>query len=329
MRVLVTGGAGYIGSIVNQELQRSGHDVVVYDNLSCGHAAALAPGTPLVKADLADRNALTKAFKQYETQAVVHMAADALVGESMADPAKYYGNNLVAGISLLDCMRSCGVGKIVFSSSAAVYGESTKRLIEESDPVAPVNPYGETKLAFEKALGWYSCAYGFRFAALRYFNAAGASPEFGEWHNPESHLIPLVLQTAIGKRERLDIFGNDYPTRDGTCLRDYIHVKDLATAHVLSLESLSEPSNKNIVFNLGCGGDGYTVSEVVDVARKVTGREIPIQIKPRRPGDPASLVASSQKIRKELGWNPKYQDLSKIIGSAWNWLLAHPDGYPD
>jgi len=329
MQVLVTGGAGYIGSIVNQELQRSGHNVVVYDNLSRGHAAALAPETTLIKADLVDRDALTRAFLKYEIKAVVHMAADALVGESMMDPAKYYGNNLVAGISLLDCMRTCGVGKIVFSSSAAVYGESAKMLIEESDPVAPVNPYGETKLAFEKALRWYSFAYGLNFASLRYFNAAGASVEFGEWHNPESHLIPLVLQAAVGQREYLDIYGNDYPTRDGTCLRDYVHVKDLATAHVLSLESLSESKNKSLVFNLGCGGDGYTVSEVVDVARKVTGREIPVRVKPRRPGDPARLVASSQKIRKELGWDPKYQDLSKIIGSAWNWLQSHPNGYPD
>ncbi len=329
MQVLVTGGAGYIGSIVNQELLRAGHSVVVYDNLSKGHAAALPPGTPLVRADLVDHKALTEALRQYEIQAVVHMAADALVGESMMHPARYYNNNLVASISLLNCMNDCGVEKIVFSSSAAVYGESSKHLIEESDPVRPVNPYGETKLALETALRWYSSAYKLRYVVLRYFNAAGASSEFGEWHDPESHLIPLVLQTAGGKRNGLDVYGNDYPTRDGTCLRDYVHVIDLAAAHVLALEALHAQEFKSGAFNLGCGGDGYTVSEVIDVARKVTGRDIRAQVKPRRPGDPARLVASSQKIKAELGWKPKSQDLSKIIGSAWDWLLAHPDGYPE
>ncbi len=329
MQVLVTGGAGYIGSVVNQELLRAGHQVVVYDNLSKGHAAAIPPGTPLVKADLADREALLSALRQHRIQAVVHMAADALVGESMIDPGRYYCNNLVAGISLLECMRVCAVQQIVFSSSAAVYGQPVKQPIEESDPVAPINPYGETKLAFETALRWYSNAYGIRYVALRYFNAAGASPEFGEWHDPESHLIPLVLQTATGKSKTLEIYGDSYPTRDGTCLRDYIHVIDLAVAHVLALEALKNSTVSGRVFNLGCGGEGYTVREVVEVARRITGCEIPVQITPPRRGDPAMLVASSERIRMELRWNPKYQDLASIIGSAWAWLQTHPDGYPE
>ncbi len=329
MRVLVTGGAGYIGSIVNQELLRAGHHVVVFDSLYKGHASAVPPGTPLIKADLADGEALTAALRRFEIQAVVHMAADSLVGESVTDPGKYYRNNLVAGISLLECMKTCGVERIVFSSSAAVYGQPAKQPIEESDPVAPINPYGETKLAFETALRWYSAAYRLRYVSLRYFNAAGASPEFGEWHHPESHLIPMVLQTAIGKCRSLEVYGGDYPTRDGTCLRDYIHVIDLATAHVLALEALALQDGRGCVFNLGCGGEGYTVLEVIDAARKVTGREIPMRRSLRRAGDPAMLVASSAKIQKELGWEPKYQDLHQIIGSAWNWLQSHPNGYPN
>ena len=327
MQVLVTGGAGYIGSIVNQELLRTGHHVVVYDSLYKGHATAVPKGTPLVQADLSDRDTLAATLRKYAIQAVVHMAADSLVGESMIDPGKYYCNNLAAGISLLECMRTCGVQRIVFSSTAAVYGEPAKQPIEESDPLAPMNPYGETKVAFENALRWYSSAYALRHVSLRYFNAAGASDEFGEWHDPESHLIPLVLQTAIGKRTSLELYGDNYPTRDGTCLRDYIHVKDLAAAHMLALEALNTPDARNRIFNLGCGGAGYTVREVIEAARKATGREIPVQVRPRRPGDPAMLVASSERIRKELGWNPKHQDLSKIIGSAWNWLQAHPNGY--
>ncbi len=327
MRVLVTGGAGYIGSIVNEELHRAGHAVVVYDSLYKGHADAVPEGIPLVKADLADSEALKRALRQHRVEAVVHMAADSLVGESMCDPAKYYRNNLAAGISLLECMRDCRVGRIVFSSTAAVYGEPVKQPIEESDPLAPVNPYGETKLAFEHALRWYSEAYDLRYTSLRYFNAAGASASFGEWHAPETHLIPLVLQTATGRRDCLDLYGDDYPTRDGTCLRDYIHVTDLAVAHVLALESTNASNQPGRIFNLGCGGDGYTVREVVDTAREITGRDIPVHISPRRPGDPAMLVASSGKIRRELGWRPKYQDLSRIIGSAWDWLQAHPNGY--
>jgi len=327
MRVLVTGGAGYIGSVVNEELLRAGHTIVVYDSLYKGHTDAVPAGTPLVKADLADSETLKGVLRQYRVEAVVHMAADSLVGESMTDPAKYYRNNLVAGISLLECMRNSGVGRIVFSSTAAVYGEPVKQPIEESDPLAPVNPYGETKLAFEHAMRWYSDAYDLRYTSLRYFNAAGASASFGEWHTPETHLIPLVLQTALGKRASLDVYGDDYPTRDGTCLRDYVHVTDLAIAHVVALESMNASNQRGRIFNLGCGGDGYTVREVVNTAREIMGRDIPVQISPRRPGDPAMLVASSERIRRELGWRPKYQDLSKIIGSAWDWLQAHPSGY--
>jgi UDP-glucose 4-epimerase len=329
MRVLVTGGAGYIGSVVNEELLQAGHQVVVYDNLYNGHAGAVAPGAPLVRGDLADRGTLTQTLRQHGIEAVVHMAADCLVGESVVDPGKYYRNNLIAGLILLDSMRECGVAQIVFSSTAAVYGEPAKQPIEESDPLCPVNPYGETKLAFEHALHWYSSAYGLRYATLRYFNAAGASAEHGEWHSPETHLIPLVLQTAIGKQPVLEIYGEDYQTKDGTCLRDYIHVSDLATAHVLALKALKSGDIRNRIYNLGCGGEGYTVSQVIDVARKVTGRRIPVKAVKRRPGDPAMLVASSEKIRRELGWNPKFQDLSKIVGSAWTWFQAHPDGYAE
>jgi UDP-glucose 4-epimerase len=248
---------------------------------------------------------------------VIHMAADSLVGESVQHPAKYYENNVIAGLSLLEAMRQSNIGRLVFSSTAAVYGEPVKQPIEESDDTNPGNPYGETKLAFERALSWYERAYGLNFVSLRYFNAAGATERCGELHDPETHLIPLVLQTAVGKRPHVEIFGNDYPTRDGTCVRDYIHVVDLARAHVLALGVLHEQS---AVFNLGCGGDGYTVNEVIEAARAITGKEIPTKVVERRAGDPAVLIASSQRIKAELGWSPQFQDLEKIIGSAWTWL---------
>lgn len=326
MRVLVTGGAGYIGSIVNEELLKAAHQVVVYDSLVKGHAGAVPGEIPLIRADLNNRAVLIEALLQYGIEAVIHMAADSLVGESMADPGRYYHNNLVAGIALLESMRECGVNRIVFSSTAAVYGEPSKQPVDEDDPVCPLNPYGETKLAFERALHWYCAAYGLSYVSLRYFNAAGASERFGEWHQPETHLIPLVLQAALGMRPFLHVYGDDYPTRDGTCVRDYIHVTDLARAHVLSLAALTSRFTGRI-FNLGCGGAGYTVREVIEMAAGITGKAIPVEFVSRRPGDPAVLVASSEKIRRELGWRPERQDLFKIIGSAWEWLQAHPEGY--
>jgi len=291
MRVLVTGGAGYIGSGVVEELLRSGHRAVVYDSLYKGHREAVPPQAEFVHADLIDREPLRAALRGCD--AVVHMAADSLVGESVKDPAKYYRNNVVAGLALLDAMRAGTVGKIVFSSTAAVYGEPAKQPIEEADPTAPTNPYGASKLAFEHALRWYA-AYGLRSISLRYFNAAGATPLCRERHDPETHLIPLVLQAAAGRLPEVTVFGTDYPTPDGTCVRDYIHVSDLARAHVLALEALAR-GHEGGAYNLGCGGDGYSVKQVIEVARSVTGRDIPVRIGPRRAGDPAVLIASSAR----------------------------------
>jgi UDP-glucose 4-epimerase len=252
------------------------------------------------------------------------MAASSLVGESVTEPAKYYRNNIVAGLTLLDAMREAGVGRIVFSSTAAVYGEPAKQPLEETDPTNPTNTYGETKLAFERALHWYEKAYTIRYASLRYFNAAGATSACGESHDPETHLIPIILQAAARTREFVEIYGEDYETRDGTCVRDYIHVVDLARAHIMALGVLDE---RSAVYNLGCGGDGYTVREVIEAAREVTGREIPVRVGQRRPGDPARLVASSARIKRELGWMPERQDLKTIINSAWDWMQRHPRGY--
>jgi UDP-glucose 4-epimerase len=324
MRTLVTGGAGYIGSVVSEELVRDGHNVVVYDSLYKGHRAAVVAGAQFVQGDLMDGRTLREALEQHRIEAVIHMAADSLVGESIAAPAKYYRNNVGAGLVVLDAMRECDVHKLVFSSTAAVFGEPEKQPIEETDPTNPTNPYGESKLAFEKALRWYENAYGLRYASLRYFNAAGASVHFGECHHPETHLIPLVLQAAAGKIPAIEVYAEDYPTRDGTCVRDYIHVIDLARAHVLALGILGE---RSAVYNLGCGGEGYTVREVIDAAREVTGRNIPVRIGPRRAGDPAVLIASSDKIKRELNWQPAVQDLREIVRSAWAWTQQHPHGY--
>ena len=321
MNVLVTGGAGYIGSVVVEELLHDGHDVTVYDNLSKGHRLAVAPGAELVQADLQDQERLQTVLRQRHVEAVIHMAARSLVGESMEQPAAYYQNNVLAGLSLLDAMREEKVKRLVFSSTAAVYGEPDKQPIEESDATVPTNPYGATKLAFEHALRWYGDAYGIRHTSLRYFNAAGATSRCGEWHTPESHLIPIVLQVAAGTRKYLDLYGDDYPTEDGTCVRDYIHVVDLARAHILAL--LNE---HNATYNLGCGA-GYSVKQVVDCAVRITGREIPIKITKRRAGDPPVLVASSEAIKRELGWSPKFQELDLIVDSAWAWLESHPAGY--
>lgn len=324
MRVLVTGGAGYIGSVVTEELVNDGHEVVVYDNLVKGHREAVVSGARLVEGDLLDAAKLRETLKDNRVEAVIHMAAFSLVGESCEHPAKYYQNNVVAGLVLLDTMIECGVKRIVFSSTAATYGEPESQPIYETAPNNPTNPYGESKLAFERAMHWYERAYGLRYVSLRYFNAAGASEKCGEDHDPESHIIPIALQAALGTRSHVEIYGDDYPTPDGTCLRDYIHVIDLARAHILALGVMSESGR---IYNLGCGGDGYSVREVIETARRVTGKEIPVKIGPRRAGDPAVLIASSDKIKSELGWQPQYQDLGVIVESAWRWMQSHPNGY--
>jgi UDP-glucose 4-epimerase len=325
MRILVTGGAGYIGSVVTEQLINDGHQVVVYDNLSKGHERAVVAGADFVEGDLLDTEELYQTFDYNKIEAVIHLAASSLVGESVAEPAKYYENNVVAGIGLLEAMRYCNVSRIVFSSTAATYGQPEAQPILESAPANPTNPYGETKLAFERAMHWYEQAYGIRYASLRYFNAAGASEKCGEDHDPETHIIPITLQAAAGKRPHVEIFGDDYPTADGTCIRDYVHVIDLARAHILALDVLAE---RSAIYNLGCGGDGYSVRDVIEAARRVTGKEIPVRMGPRRAGDPAVLIASSDKIKSELGWRPQFQDLGLIIESAWKWTMSHPDGYP-
>ncbi|MDX6386008.1 MAG: UDP-glucose 4-epimerase [Blastocatellia bacterium] len=326
MKVLITGGAGYIGSVVTEELLNDGHEAVAYDSLYKGHRAAVDGRAEFIQADLMDAQALRAALADNKIEAVIHLAADSLVGESVGHPAKYYRNNLLAGLQLLDAMRDCNVRRLVFSSTAATYGEPERQPIAETDPTTPTNPYGETKLAFERALRWYELAYGLRYASLRYFNAAGATERCGEWHDPETHLIPLVLKAAAGMREDVAVYGTDYPTRDGTCIRDYIHVVDLARAHILALKILD---GRSAIYNLGCGGEGYSVQEVIETARVVTGREIRASVAPRRAGDPSRLIASSDKIKAELGWQPAFQDLRVIIQSAWDWLVAHPQGYPN
>lgn len=324
MRVFVTGGAGYIGSVVTEQLVGDGHEVVVFDNLSKGHRGAVVEGAKFVEGDLLDADQLRQTLNEHRIEAVIHMAASSLVGESVEEPGKYYHNNVVAGLALLDAMRDCGVSRIVFSSTAATYGEPESQPIYETTPTNPTNTYGETKLAFERAMHWYERAYGLRYASLRYFNAAGATEKCGEDHDPETHIIPITLQAATDKRSHVEIYGDDYPTSDGTCIRDYIHVIDLARAHILALDVLSERSG---IYNLGCGGDGYSVRDVIDTARRVTGKDIPVRLGPRRPGDPAVLIASSDKIKKDLGWQPQFQDLGMIIESAWRWMQTHPNGY--
>jgi len=326
MKILVTGGAGYIGSVVAEELIRDGHDVVVYDNLSKGHRAAVTEGVTLVEGNLAEKEKLSSALRDYQIEAVFHMAADSLVGESVINPQKYFKSNVVDGLTLLESMLETGIRRIVFSSTAAVYGEPQKQPIEETDPTNPTNPYGESKLAFERALHWYEGAYGLRYASLRYFNAAGATTQCGESHTPETHLIPIVLETAIGRRQHLEIYGDDYSTADGTCVRDYIHVADIARAHVLALKVLEERSG---IFNLGSGGRGYSVREIIGAASEVTGADIPTRVIARRAGDPAVLIASSDKARRELNWFPAHQDINSIIESAWLWMQNHPEGYLD
>lgn len=327
MKLLVLGGAGYIGSHTATELLDNGHEVVIADNLVTGYREAVPEKATFYQGDLRDKDFLVDLLTKEKVDAVIHFAAFSLVGESVTNPLKYYENNLYGTKVLLDAMIETGVDKIVFSSTAATYGEPENIPILESDRTCPTNPYGETKLAMEKMISWAAKAHGLHFVSLRYFNACGAnkSGKIGEAHNPESHLIPLVLQVPNGKREFVSIYGNDYDTPDGTCIRDYIHVTDLAKAHILAVEYLMNGGESDI-FNLG-NGVGYSVKEVIETARKVTGHPIPAKEEARRAGDPARLVASGEKARKILGWEPEIKDLADIISSAWKWHKAHPNGY--
>jgi UDP-glucose 4-epimerase len=326
MAILVTGGAGYIGSHTVAALLARNEDVVVIDNLQQGHEAAVLGGV-FYKGDIRDTEFLDKVFSENDIDAVIHFAANSLVGDSMENPGKYYHNNVYGAICLLEKMKTSGVKKIVFSSTAATYGEPENVPILESDPTSPTNTYGETKLAMEKMMKWFDIAHGIKFVALRYFNAAGAHEEgqIGEDHSPETHLVPLILQVPLGQREHIAIYGDDYPTPDGTCIRDYLHVSDLADAHILALDMLRKGGESN-VFNLG-SGKGFSVKEMIEVARKVTGHPIPAVVQARRSGDPAILVASSDKIKQQLGWNPSRDSLETIIQTAWNWHRQHPNGY--
>jgi UDP-glucose 4-epimerase len=328
MNVLVTGGAGYIGSVIVEFLVQGGHTVTVLDSLYKGHQSAVTPPAELATTDLADREGLRRLFAERRIDAVVHMAADSLVGESMQNPGKYYRNNVVHSLNLAEAMHAAGVTRMVFSSTAAVYGEPETVPITEDLPLQPTNVYGETKLAFERTLAWYERIHGWRWIALRYFNAAGATEEHGEDHDPESHLIPILLQVPLGRRERVQLFGTDYPTPDGTCIRDYIHVADLAEAHILALQALADARGPSGAYNLG-NGTGYSNRQVLEAARKVTGHPIPADEAPRRPGDPAALVASSDRIRRDLAWTPRYPEIEQIVESAWRWHQRHPRGYDD
>ena len=331
MKILVIGGAGYIGSVTAAHFLQAGHEVVVYDNLSRGHQDAVPDGIEFVLGDIGDEAALNAAFAHHQPDAVAHFAAFIEAGESMKRPGMYFQNNVADAITLLEAMVTHSVERIVFSSTAAVY-QSKGAALSEEDPLGPANVYGETKLMIERMLHWYNEVHGLHYCALRYFNACGAMsngdgpPQRGEAHQPETHLIPLTLQVPLGQRADIKMFGTDYPTSDGTCVRDYIHVEDLASAHVLALDALDEQST--MVYNLG-NGRGYTVREVIDVARTVTGHPIPAQETPRRPGDAPILVASAEKINDELGWVPRYPDLHDIIATAWDWHREHPHGYED
>jgi UDP-glucose-4-epimerase GalE len=327
MKVLLTGGAGYVGSHCAKLLRESGHDVWVYDNLVFGHREAV-PSERLIEGDLLDGEKLAAAFRDHRIEAVMHFAAFAYVGESVTDPAKYYHNNVVGTLSLLDAMRAADVKKIVFSSTCATYGVPEKVPITEAEKQQPINPYGFTKLVIEHALADYAHAYGFGYAALRFFNASGAAEDgsIGEDHDPETHLIPLVLQVALGQRKEVLVFGNDYPTPDGTCIRDYIHVDDLGRAHIAALEQLTPGSEFKL--NLGTGA-GASVQEVIEAARRVTGHPIPARVVERRPGDPPALVANASLARKVLNWTPKHVGIEPIVASAWKWHKAHPNGYGD
>ena len=326
MRVLVTGGAGYIGSIVSAELLRAGHQVIVYDDLSHGHRRALPEGAEVIIGEVGEREALRRVFQQHRPEAVMHFAALIEAGESMRFPERYFRNNTASSLTLLECMLQHDCKRLVFSSTAALYGNPERTPIQEDAPLVPTNAYGESKLLVERMLAWFHRIHGLRYASLRYFNAAGGAGALGEDHQPESHLIPLVLQVAQGKRPSISIYGTDYATPDGTCIRDYVHVLDLASAHVLALNALA--ARDQLIYNLG-NGRGFSVRQVVEVARKVTGHVIAAEDAPRRPGDPAVLVASSEKICRELGWQPRYPELEQIVASAWEWRRQHPNGYAE
>jgi len=321
MNLFVTGGAGYIGSVFVEEALNAGHRVLVYDNLSEGHRAAVDARATLLQADLSDEARILDALQQSKAEAIVHFAANALVGESMTNPGKYFGNNVGNGVKLLNAAVAGGVRKFIFSSTCATFGPPERVPMTEDLPQRPINPYGESKVMFEKILDWYQQLHGLEFVALRYFNAAGASGKFGECHRVETHLIPNVLKVALGQATQCEIFGTDYPTPDGTCIRDYIHIMDLAQAHLLAL-----PPGKQGFYNLG-NGDGYSVREVIQMCEKMTGQKIKAAEKPRRPGDPPRLVASADKARKELGWQPKFPKLEQIVSTAWEWHREHPNGY--
>ena len=323
MKVLLTGGAGYIGSVCTEQLLDEGHEVVVFDNLSEGHRCAVDRRARFIEGDLARREQIETALSSCRPDAVMHFAANALVGESMHNPSKYFRNNISNGLNLLDAMIAAGVRRMVFSSTCAIFGPPDRLPIDETASPRPISPYGESKLTFEKLLRWYDEIYGVKFVCLRYFNAAGATEKFGEDHRPETHLIPTVLNVALGQKPNVEIYGTDYETPDGTCIRDYIHILDLARAHILALGAKASGC-----YNLGTGG-GSSVREVIAACRKITGRKIDTIEKPRRPGDPARLIASSEKIKSELGWQPQFQSLNAIVDSAWKWHQKFPDGYQD
>jgi UDP-glucose 4-epimerase len=325
MRILVTGGAGYIGSVVAAELLIAGHEVVVLDNLSQGHRAAVPQRAIFVEGDLVDRSTIDRLLDEYEFDGVMHFASHTLVGESMQKPFLYLGRNVVNGLNLLESMAEHGVKRFILSSTANLFERPRRMPIDEGEDIVPGSPYGESKYILERMLAWLDRTIGLRYAALRYFNAAGDTPERGEDHEPETHLIPLVLSVALGQRKNVTIFGDDYPTPDGTCVRDYIHIVDLAQAHILALSALDRGS---AVYNLG-NGEGFSVKQVIETAREITGHPIPAAVGPRRAGDPATLVASSEKIRRELGWQPRYPSLREIVDSAWQWHRSHPKGYAD
>jgi UDP-glucose 4-epimerase len=326
MRLLVVGGAGYVGSTTVETLVAGGQAVTVFDDLSTGHAASVVNGARLVVGSMNDQPHLERVLEEERIDAVLHCAAKSLVGESMANPGVYYRNNVAGGVALLEAMRVANVTRIVFSSTAAVYGEPRRVPIAEADRTDPINPYGATKLAFEGAMRWFAAAHGFRAISLRYFNVAGATERNGEDHDPETHLIPFVLRVAAGEASHVQIFGQDYPTPDGTCIRDYVHVRDIADAHLLALEATGEGDPSLEVYNLGSAA-GYSIREVVEAARKVTGRAVPARAVKRRMGDPPVLVASSRRARRELGWQSRHSKLEEMLADAWAWKEAHPTGY--